>query len=130
MEGQPVLPDTSVWIEHFKGKTDIIERLFIDDTVTIVTHPFVVTELVLGGLKEDDPKYHQLNQQVMLKVIADDNLQIFISDNSLSCKGVGYVDCSLLASCVNNGATMVTLDKKLAEVAKLCGVLWHPMPHS
>lgn len=124
MDGRFVLPDTSVWIEHFKGKTDIIERLFDDTTVTIVTHPLVITELVLGGLKEDDSKYHQLNQQIKLAVLEDSDLMEFIFANDLLGKGVGYVDCSLVASCVNAGARLVTFDKKLAVVAGLCNAFF------
>jgi len=124
LDGRFVLPDTSVWIEHFKGKTDIIERLFDDTTVTIVTHPLVITELVLGGLKEDDSKYHQLNQQIKLAVLEDSDLMEFIFANDLLGKGVGYVDCSLVASCVNAGARLVTFDKKLAVVAGLCNAFF------
>ena len=124
MEGYLVLPDTSVWIEHFKGKTDSIEKLFYDDAVTIVTHALVITELVLGGIQEDDVRFHQLDCQIKLKSIGDEEMIRFIFTEGLSGRGIGYVDCCLLASCAYGTAKMVTLDKRLATVADELGLLW------
>jgi predicted nucleic acid-binding protein len=119
-----VLLDTFVWIEHFKGSTDSVERLFADESVTIVLHPLIIAELTLGGISQSDPEYHWLDQQEKLTEVSSAAILELIATEGLSGKGVGYVDCGLVASCIADDASLVTLDKKLAEVAKGVGILF------
>ena len=44
-----ILADTSVWIEHFRSRTDELEQPLAEGEVLI--HPFVLGELACGNLK-------------------------------------------------------------------------------
>jgi predicted nucleic acid-binding protein len=119
-----VLVDTSVWIDHFKNVTDILETIYNDDDLEIALHSMVIAELVLGGIKKTDPDYVRFNQQIILDRVNDDYLIDFIIKNGISGKGIGYVDANLVASCVKSDAKLITSDKRLRAVSEECGVLY------
>ena len=124
VERKYVLPDTSVWIDHFRGKTDIIDRLYYDLGAEIVLHPMVLAELVLSGINKEQARYQQLKQQRMIDKVSDEELIACIFDNDMACSGIGYVDCNLIASCLVCKTKLVTLDNKLAIAADRCDVLF------
>jgi hypothetical protein len=111
-----VLVDTSVWIEHFRhGQPALIKLL---DRPAVLTHPFIVGELACGNL------------QVRSRILADlkslpegieashDEVLRLIEDRRLSGKGIGWIDCHLIASALITDCQFWTLDKRLHQVVR------------
>lgn len=111
-----VLVDTSVWVTHFRQRNAALVALLTADQALI--HPMVLGELACGTPPErkrtlSDLGLLQPTQQASLReVIA------FVDREQLYGLGCGLVDMSLLASTLlTPGATLWTLDKRLAELA-------------
>jgi predicted nucleic acid-binding protein len=121
-----ILPDTSVWIEHLRGTTDELKTILEDEVCSVATHPMILAELVLGGLRKESAAWANLTRQIVLKVVSHDDLLLFLQANHIAGKGIGYVDCNLIASCLISNARIITFDKKLAAVAADFGVTYEP----
>lgn len=111
-----VLVDTSVWVAHFRQRNAALVALLTADQALI--HPMVLGELACGTPPErqrtlSDLGLLQPTQQASLReVIA------FVDREQLHGLGCGLVDISLLASALlTPGATLWTLDKRLAKLA-------------
>ncbi|MDE2595218.1 MAG: VapC toxin family PIN domain ribonuclease [Burkholderiales bacterium] len=111
-----VLIDTSVWVAHFRQRNASLVALLATDQALM--HPMVLGELACGTPPErtrtlSDLGLLQVTQQASLReVIA------FVDGEQLYGLGCGLVDMSLLASTLlTPGATLWTLDKRLAELA-------------
>lgn len=124
-----VLIDTSVWIDHFRQRSEALVTLLSMDLA--LTHPMVVAELACGT--PPAPRKQTLNdigllrqtQQASLREVMD-----FIEREQLYGLGCGLVDMALLASTlVTPGATLWTLDKRLGTLAERFGVLHRPAVH-
>ncbi|WPB59064.1 type II toxin-antitoxin system VapC family toxin [Xylophilus sp. GOD-11R] len=123
-----VLADTSVWIAHFREPSpELIGHL---DAGQVLIHPMVIAELACGtppdrlrtlqalGLLEHS---HQASMAEVL---------LLIEGKKLFGRGCGLVDMMLLASTlVTPGATLWTLDKRLADLADLVKVRYRPSLH-
>lgn len=111
-----VLIDTSVWVAHFRQHNAALTALLAADQALM--HPMVLGELACGTppAREQtlsDLGLLQTTQQASLReVIA------FVDREQLYGLGCGLVDMSLLASTLlTPGASLWTLDKRLAELA-------------
>lgn len=111
-----VLIDTSVWVAHFRQRNAALVALLTADQVLI--HPMVLGELACGTPPErtrtlSDLGLLQATQQASLREV-----MAFVDREHLYGLGCGLVDMSLLASTLlTPGATLWTLDKRLAELA-------------
>ena len=110
-----ILVDTSVWIEHFKSADEKLKALLISGRV--VCHPFVTGEIACGSLKNRNEILGLLQALPQLPVVELDEYLFFIDNNSLSSRGIGFVDINLLASAKITGNLIWTLDKRLNEIA-------------
>ena len=119
-----ILVDTSVWVGHLKGLArarpieDLLERL------EVLTHPFVLGELVLGGLAREPREL--LDTLPGAQTASHEEVLHLVDDHPLSGYGVGWVDAHLLASARLSGAGIWTFDRRLASVAERCAVAWSP----
>ena len=118
-----VLVDTSVWIAHFRHRNVALEVLLQQDQA--LTHPMVIGELACGT--PPAPRAQTLGDFDLLPVAQQAGLRetmAFIERESLYGMGCGLIDMVLLASTLMTpGATLWTLDKRLAELARRYGVL-------
>ncbi len=91
-----LLVDTNVWIDFFKGKKECqkLAQLLISNEILI--HPFVISELVIGGLKKEIQLKMEKMKQV--EVVSEEKIRQFILKENLVGKGLGLVDIHLLAS--------------------------------
>ena len=123
-----ILVDTSVWIAHFGLKREgrYLADLLQTGRQEILTHPFVIGELSLGGLSA--PTRTLLNGLEFATVAESDEVQLLI-EQRLAGRGIGYVDAHLLASARLIQAGLWTLDDKLAAVAAKLGVGYQPATH-
>lgn len=117
-----LLVDTSAWIDHLKGRTDKVEQAGQDRQIELVAHPMVLTELLLGGMPKDAEAMRSLRELRVLRTASAPELTEFIEKRGIQGKGIGYVDASLLASCVLDGAGLLSLDRRLNGLAQELGV--------
>ena len=124
-----VLVDTSVWIEHFRHRNaELAVLLQLDQALT---HPMVIGELACGTPPK--PRAQTLANLGLLTLTQQAGVREtleFIERESLYGIGCGLVDMVLLASTlITPGATLWTLDKRLAGLARRYGVLYRVAVH-
>ena len=124
-----VLIDTSVWVEHFRNRNDVLVDLIELDLA--LTHPMVIVEIACGT--PPAPRIQTLGSIGLLQPCNQASLSEvmeFIERERLYGLGCGLVDMSLLAATlVTPGAELWTLDKYLAELAGRFGVAHRPTLH-
>lgn len=124
-----VLIDTSVWIDHFRNRNDVLVDLIELDLA--LAHPMVIVEIACGT--PPAPRIQTLNSMSLLQPCNQASLSEvmeFIEREGLHGLGCGLVDMSLLASTlITPGAELWTLDKRLAELAERFGVAHLPTLH-
>lgn len=120
-----ILPDTSIWIAHFRGQETPLD----DDQVVRLPwllHPYVYGELLLGGLPKAGPTRDQLSSLSAAPVGSPAEANAFILWAELAGTGIGFVDSNLLLSARLSSAKLVTLDQRLRDQAKRLGVAYAP----
>ncbi len=124
-----VLVDTSVWVDHFRQRNDVLADLL--DLDLALTHPMVLVELACGTPPAprvqtlSDIGLLQQTQQASLREVMD-----FIEREKLYGLGCGLVDMVLLASTlITPGAELWTLDKHLAALSERFGVMHQSILH-
>ena len=124
-----VLIDTSVWIEHFRQRSEALIDLLEGDVA--LTHPMVCADLACGtppaprAQTLHDLELLRPTQQASLREVVD-----FIEREKLYGLGCGLVDMVLLASTlITPGAELWTLDKRLAALSERFGVMHQPALH-
>ncbi len=124
-----VLVDTSVWVEHFRRRSDPLMQLLALDLALM--HPMVCVELACGtppaprAQALHDLALLQQTQQASLPEVMD-----FIEREALFGLGCGLVDIVLLASTlITPGTELWTMDKRLAALADRFGVMHQPAVH-
>lgn len=120
-----VLIDTSVLVDHFKQRNDVLVDLIQIDLA--LTHEMVLAELACGtppaprAQTLDDIRLLRRSNQASL-----DEVMEFIERQELYGRGCGLVDLALLASTLMTpGCTLWTLDNRLDNLAKRFGVAYH-----
>ena len=116
-----ILADTSVWVDHLRsGDTRLAELLHAGH---IVGHALVVAEIALGSLRDRTGVLSLLDGLRSLPVAREDEVRLLIERRRLFGRGIGFVDVSLLASCLLVPETcMWTRDRKLDAVARDLGL--------
>lgn len=124
-----VLIDTSVWIDHFRNRNDVLVDLIELDLA--LAHPMVIVEIACGT--PPAPRIQTLNSMSLLQPCNQasfSEVMEFIEREGLYGLGCGLVDMSLLASTlITPGAELWTLDKRLAELAERFGIAHLPTLH-
>ena len=116
-----ILVDTSVWVEHLQqGNVELTGFL---NRAQVLSHPFVLGELALGGLQQRVTVLNALQHLPQAHMASANEVLGFIDAHSLYGIGIGYVDVHLLASVrLMPGSVLWTLDKRLAAAAMRLGV--------
>ena len=123
-----VLVDTSVWVAHFRERSTPLVELLQRDAVTV--HPMVVGELACGTPPSRaqtlaDLQRLQSAQQASLREVIT-----LVERERLFGLGCGLVDLTLLASTlITPGASLWTLDKRLASLAERFAIAYRPAVH-
>jgi hypothetical protein len=83
-------------------------------------HPFVMGEMVLGGLStREEALFARLP---VAPVVPHEDALALVRQRKLTRRGVGWIDVHLLASALLSGATVWTADADLAVAAAALGV--------
>jgi hypothetical protein len=117
-----ILVDTSVWVEHFRGTPGAEALPEWLDADLILLHPWVLGELVLGGLGRQRSHLADLEILPSAPTVEDREVVELILERKLSGRGIGWVDAHLLASALVARSPLWTLDRRLAEAARGLGI--------
>ena len=124
-----VIIDTSVWVDHFRNRNDVLVSLLQADQA--LAHQMVLVELACGT--PPSPRSRTLGQIGLLRSCNQaslDEVMHLVESEKLYGLGCGLVDISLLGSAlITPGATLWTLDKRLADLAERLGVAFHSKMH-
>ncbi len=112
-----ILADTSIWIECLRNKEALIADKLMRGEVLM--HDYVVGEIVLGGVSS--AKLAVLMDLRRCRCASHDEVMHLIAERQLASRGIGYVDCHLLAAALINNLQLWTLDEALRQVATECG---------
>jgi len=116
-----ILADTSVWIDHMRGRRSRFSAALENDLVLV--HPFVIGELACGNLRDRNEVLALLQDLPLAVTATDAEVLAFIERRKLMGRGLGYIDVHLLASAALSGtARLWTHDRRLAAVAAQLGL--------
>lgn len=116
-----ILADTSVWIDHLRGRDSHLAVALENDD--IVMHPFVVGELACGTLRNRRELLSLWARLPFAPSVTDVEALAFIERHRLMGTGLGYIQVHLLASTALAGtAKLWTKDRQLASVATKLGM--------
>ena len=90
----PVLIDTNIWIEHFRSANKHVLTLL--EAGRVVTHPFIIAELALGGLHDRKMTLASLDLLPELPVAELHEVRQLIETQKLYTEGIGLVDAHLM----------------------------------
>jgi predicted nucleic acid-binding protein len=119
----PVIVDTSVWRRYFAG-TPSVRGLgdLLDEARLVLVHPFVLGELVLGGLSVHE---EQLFARLPAAgVVPHEEVLEFVRRRRLARRGIGWVDAHILASALTSAGALWTVDAPLKAAAADLGIGW------
>jgi predicted nucleic acid-binding protein len=109
-----VLVDTSVWVRHLRQGEPYLGLLLNNGEV--MCHPFVVGELACGNIGNRIEILSLLQTLPLVTEAKHEEVLLFIDQNHLMGKGLGYIDVHLCASAVLTGVPMWTYDRRLNEI--------------
>ena len=115
-----ILVDTSVWIDHFRGKVRLLEDLL--HLGEVATHPFVIGELACGNINNRREILSLLSALPTLTVASHAEALYLVEGRKLHGRGIGWIDIHLLASSLVNHVPLWTRDKKLNAFAQCLGI--------
>jgi predicted nucleic acid-binding protein len=112
----PVLVDTSVWRRYFSGIASVRQLgEFLDEDGAVLIHPFILGELVLGGLStREEALFVRLPRA---RVVRDEEVLELVRRRRLMRRGIGWVDAHLLASALLSSAVLWSIDADLSAAA-------------
>jgi hypothetical protein len=112
-----ILVDSSVWIDHFRGKENSL-RVHLERE-EVLMHPFVMGEIACGNLKNRNYVLAMMANLPSAVTATDREALEFIEQRSLYGRGLGYIDIHLLAAtALTPDALMWSLDSRLQRVAE------------
>ena len=110
-----MLPDTSVWIDHFRhGNASLVELL---QNGQALCHPFIVGELACGHLPTRVSTIQWLRTLPEAPMLHHEEVLILVERHRLMASGIGWLDAHLLGSALLAGAKLWTFDAALAKAA-------------
>lgn len=116
------LVDTSVWIEFLRQNNEFVVNRLVEqiEKGNVVAFSPVFGEL-LQGVKNDREESIVMELWNDLPQLTETDLFLeagrLSHRNRLFHKGIGLIDCSILAACKKNNLEIWTLDRKLSNVA-------------
>ena len=120
-----ILIDTSIWIDHFKARDEVVEELLTEERVLM--HPWIVGEVALGTYRDRSTLLYSLSKLPHAAVASDSEVLNFIDVSTMFGIGIGYVDAGLLASAkLTPGTTLWTRDKRLRSAAEALSIAAKP----
>ena len=115
-----LLVDTSVWIDHLRGRGgDLAAAL---NRGVVLTHPYVIGELACGNLARRGEVLGLLAALPCAPEATHEEALSLVTAARLAGRGLGWIDVHLLAGARLAGARLWTRDRALAAAANRLGV--------
>lgn len=110
-----LLVDTSVWIDHLrKGDIQLVDAL---NANTVLCHSYIIGEIALGSFKNRVKLLSFLDNLPQAPLATNDEVRLLIERRNLYGRGIGYVDCTLIASALIASEVKIwTRDKRLQAI--------------
>ena len=90
-------------------------RDLLDEDDAVLVHPFVIGEMVLGGLSpREEDLFDRLPSAALVR---HEEVLEFVGRRRLMRRGIGWVDAHLLASALTSSAMLWSADAALSAVA-------------
>jgi predicted nucleic acid-binding protein len=125
---RPLLVDTSVWVNHFRIRDEVLANALALDLVMM--HPMVLGELACGTPPSRAQTLTDLGRLQPAQQASLREVMAFIEREGLFGLGCGLIDITLLASTLlTPGAELWTLDKRLCALADRFAVMFVPALH-
>ncbi len=105
------LVDTSVWIDHLRRPDKALAMLL--DVEQVLVHPFVLGELSLGSYRGREDVLKGLGFLETAPLAPESLVGDLARKHQLWGRGIGWVDCHLLATALEANAHVMTHDKAL-----------------
>ncbi|MBK8167893.1 MAG: PIN domain-containing protein [bacterium] len=115
-----LLVDTSVWIDHLRGRRGDLAGPLQEGLV--LTHPHVIGELACGNLARRDEVLRLLAALPQAPEATHAEALALVAGERLSGRGLGWVDVHLLAGARLAAARLWTRDRALAAAAARLGL--------
>lgn len=123
-----VLIDTSVWVAHFRQRSEHLVGLLSADAA--LTHPLIWGELACGTPPERTRTLSDIRLLEPAQQASLDEVLAWVEKDRLYGLGCGLIDLTLLASVrLTPGAELWTLDRRLATLAERYGVAHQSAQH-
>ena len=120
-----ILVDTSIWIDHLRYGNAALAGLL--NAGQVLAHPFVTGEIALGSLKSRADILNLLDDLPAVTVASTAEVRALVDDRRLYSRGIGYVDISLIASCLlEPGSRIWTGDNRLSTLASELSIRFEP----
>ena len=120
-----ILVDTSVWIDHFRNGSALLQSML--ERGDVLMHALVIGELACGNLNRRTEILMLLRQLPASVTATDMEVLNFIDRHALMGIGLGYIDVHLMASSLLSGNTELwTLDKHLVNASSELGIGYSP----
>ena len=116
-----ILVHTSVWVDHLRKGNLRLAKLLSD--AEVLTHPFVIGELVLGRLGRRNEIVSLLRELPQADPAGHEEVLLFAERSRLEGTGIGWVDAHLLCAAALARANLWTLDRRLASTAVRLGLV-------
>jgi predicted nucleic acid-binding protein len=124
----PVLVDTSVWVDHFRRPHEDLIHLLERDLVLV--HPWVIGEIAGGTPPMRSQTLVDLASLRHAQQASQEEVLSFLEREQLFGLGCGWVDLHLLAStCLTASASLWTLDQRLDALAHRLQRSYRPPMH-
>jgi predicted nucleic acid-binding protein len=115
-----LIVDSSIWITHLhKPVARLVSAL---ESADVLMHPAVIGELSCGNFRHRASILTDLRRLPRVEEGRLDEILHMIESQKLYGKGLGWVDCQLLASASLSQAGILTLDQALANAAARLGI--------
>ena len=112
-----ILVDTNIWIDYLRTPSPALRALLEADVVG--THPFVLGELLLGGLARRSDLARRLARLPMATSPTTEEVFALIERTPLHGTGIGLVDAHLLAATLLTPYSLLwTRDRRLNAAAE------------
>jgi len=118
-----ILVDTSVWVEHFRGRSASLGRLLAEDRAWC--HPFVIGEIALGHLRNRAEVLSLLAELPRAPEASHEEVLRLVELHRLMGAVIGWIDAHLLASAAIGGLALWTADTRLGRAAERVGLAWN-----
>ncbi len=122
-----LLVDTSVWVDHLRHTDPALQEQLRNNNVLI--HPMVVGELAMGQFPSRTAFFADVLKLPVVAHASHREVLEMIEIRRLFGRGIGFIDCHLLASARIGKVQIWSRDRRFMTVAAEMGVAFHETKH-